>query len=38
MYFYIDKYYLTNNTKLKATKVEKENKDEKSDLEIKIAW
>lgn len=36
MYFYIDKYYLTNNTKLKATKVEKKNKDEKPDLEIKL--
>ncbi|RXI46182.1 hypothetical protein DP130_11500 [Clostridium tetani] len=36
MYFYIDKYYLTNNTKLKVTKVEKKNKDEKPDLEIKL--
>ncbi|AAO35390.1 hypothetical protein DP149_12785 [Clostridium tetani] len=36
MYFYIDKYYLTNNTKLKATKVEKKNNDEKPDLEIKL--
>lgn len=37
MYFYIDKYYLSNNTKLKVTKVEKKNNDENSDLEIKLS-
>lgn len=36
IYFYIDNHYLTNNTKLKLTKVEKKNKSEKPDLEIKL--